>query len=99
MVRAMTDRSAWLHGWPLMGDTVLFGTGIRCAGCGVSLGVATVAFDGDQWERQEPEWPFEVDNCPVHVRPADRGVLQEIAEFRPAHWCQRRAREALEGPL
>lgn len=59
--------TAWLHGWPLYGDTVLMGTGVHCAGCGRDFGTATVAFP-ESWTPPgpEPEWPFDEESCPVH---------------------------------
>jgi hypothetical protein len=61
----MTDRP-WLHGWPLVGDGVLIGTMVHCAGCGRPRGVTCVVFGGD-WEApdRDPDWPFDQAGCPI----------------------------------
>ncbi len=65
----MTDRESWLNGWTRAGHLVLIGTGIHCAGCGKFSGVASVAISGDEvFPDQEPDWPFDVDSCPVHQK-------------------------------
>lgn len=62
----MANREDWLNGWPRIGDTVLVGNGVHCAGCGLSMGVTTVAFAKD-WEppTERPTWPFDEATCPI----------------------------------
>ena len=59
----MTD-TRWLHGWYVLGDSVLVGTMAHCAGCGREMGLATVVFS-ETMPDKDPDWPFEKDNCPV----------------------------------
>ena len=53
-------RELWLNGWHRQGDTVLYGNGIHCAGCGRFGGCVTVDLSGlppDYVAPPEPRWP------------------------------------------
>jgi hypothetical protein len=67
------SREAWLNGWHRNGThSVLVGSQICCAGCGLDKGTATVVIpDGFVWPERDPDWPFEVEDCPVHHRPEE----------------------------
>lgn len=60
-------RETWLNGWPRMGNSVLIGMHVCCAGCGRSHGICTVALSADdKWPEKMPDWPFDEADCPVH---------------------------------
>jgi hypothetical protein len=64
----MTDREAWLNGWPRHddADTVLIGSGVHCAGCGHFMGITTVAIEaGYVAPTKLPDWPFNESSCPL----------------------------------
>jgi hypothetical protein len=44
------------------------GTGVHCAGCGQFQGITSVVIDAD-WvsPEKDPDWPFDEENCPVHL--------------------------------
>ncbi len=63
----MTTRERWLNGWHRQDRIVLLGTSVHCAGCGQFQGITNVVFSDDWTEPEsDPDWPFEVGNCPVH---------------------------------
>lgn len=59
----------WLNGWHRLGDSyvVIMGTEVHCIGCGKFFGITSVVIDAD-WQppTREPDWPFDVETCPVH---------------------------------
>jgi hypothetical protein len=64
------SREQWLNGWPRLngGSSVLFGTGIHCAGCGKFFGTTCVSIRDDEiFPDKAPDWPFEEGSCPVCV--------------------------------
>lgn len=70
-------REHWLNGWTRFGGSALCGSGVYCAGCGLSLGVTCVAIP-ENWiaPASDPDWPFEQADCPVH-QPMGREDLPE----------------------
>jgi hypothetical protein len=55
----------WLNGWVREGLTVWMGQPY-CAGCGASLGVASVAITGDEvYPEKSPDFPFTEGDCPL----------------------------------
>jgi|SRR6267154_2657892 len=85
---SMSVRTKWLNGWPLLGRTVLVGSGVHCAGCGKDFGMTCVAIpEGYVAPEKLPDWPFDEDNCPVHWQPEDaRGptLSERLAAFKAA---------------
>lgn len=62
----MDKREGWLNGWPRMGNNVLLGSAVHCAGCGKFSGVTCVVIPLN-WTppEKDPDWPFEEDTCPI----------------------------------
>lgn len=58
-------REAWLNGWRRLGNIVVVGTQVCCAGCGADHGTTCVGSDYMAGDKREPEWPFGAENCPL----------------------------------
>jgi hypothetical protein len=52
-------RESWLNGWHRDGDSILG----HCVGCGKYMGAAIGM--RDDYPEKGPEWPFDVETCPV----------------------------------
>jgi hypothetical protein len=74
------EREHWLNGWHRRGDSVLIGTGVRCAGCGKFLGLACVAFDGSLLPEKNPDFPFEEATCPLCACRRSPGPVDKLTE-------------------
>jgi hypothetical protein len=83
----VTDREKWLNGWERTGDTVAYGNGLHCAGCGRCHGVFTVDLSGlpDGYvSPPEPLWPFNEDDCPVCGKKKQPDLKERLARFKAA---------------
>lgn len=60
------SREHWLNGWPRIGNIVIVGSSVHCAGCGKHWGVASVAIP-EKWRSPErkPDYPFNGTDCPL----------------------------------
>lgn len=53
-----------------MDSNILMGTSLHCAGCGKLNGVICVVIEEDyDFPEKTPNWPFDEENCPVHITP------------------------------
>lgn len=98
------SRESWLHGYPRVGGTVLIGTGVYCAGCGICGGIVSgVCADAEEEDTPDemsllPEWPFDPSTCPVCLIETPPGlVVDTLTERMLALEARRAQRTAVHG--
>jgi hypothetical protein len=75
------NREHWLNGWRRIGDSVLIGSGYRCAGCGKFTGLGCVALgDPQSWPEKMPDFPFEEATCPLCACRRSPGPVDKLTE-------------------